>query len=251
MLFDAAIGAGARGLCICDTVGHLTGAGLTRLTGFIRETVQSIGVDGITLDLHGHNDRGLSLALGLQAIELGFDRVHGCALGIGERVGNTAMDQLILNLKLLGWWEHDTTRLVEYVRVAAQATGVPIPVNYPLAGRDAFRTSTGVHAGAIIKALQKGEVGLADRVYSAVPAHEFGRDQEIEVGPMSGVWGATYWLQQHAISTDSQLIETILARAKSSNHVLSDQEILDIVDAWRVARACQEAQGDPIELGVV
>jgi 2-isopropylmalate synthase len=251
MLFDAAIGAGARGLCICDTVGHLTSAGLTRLTGFIRETVQSIGAEGITLDLHGHNDRGLSLALGLQAIELGFDRVHGCALGIGERVGNTAMDQLILNLKLLGWWEHDTTRLVEYVRVAAQATGVPIPVNYPLAGRDAFRTSTGVHAGAIIKALQKGEVGLADRVYSAVPAHEFGRDQEIEVGPMSGVWGATYWLQQHAISTDSQLIETILARAKSSNHVLSDQEILGIVDAWRVVRACQEAQGDPIELGVV
>ena len=248
-LFNAAIDAGASGLCICDTVGHLTSAGLTRLHAFIRETIKSTGVEGITLDLHGHNDRGLSLALGLQAIDLGFDRVHGCALGIGERVGNTPMDQMILNLKLLGRWEHDTSRLVEYVRLAAQATGVPIPVNYPLAGRDAFRTSTGVHAGAIIKALQKGEVDLADRVYSAVPAREFGRQQEIEVGPMSGVWGATYWLRQRGIATDSQLIEAILARAKSSNHVLSDEEIMATVDAWNVAKACQSVQHGAVELG--
>jgi 2-isopropylmalate synthase len=250
-LFDTALGAGAHGLCICDTVGHLTSAGLTRLYRFVRDTLGSLGADGVTLDLHGHNDRGLSLSLALQAIELGFDRVHGCALGIGERVGNTSMDQLILNLKLLGLWPHDTRRLVEYVQLASRATGVPIPVNYPLAGRDAFRTSTGVHAGAIIKALQKGQSDLADRVYSAVPAGDFGREQEIEIGPMSGVWGVTYWLRRRSIPTDSQLIGAILAQAKASDHVLSDEEIMATIDLWQVTRACQDTQADVAEIGLM
>jgi 2-isopropylmalate synthase len=231
-LFRAAVEAGAKGLCLCDTVGYVTPDGLSRLYRFTRDLLRGIGADQVALDWHGHNDRGLSLHLALHAIELGFDRVHGCALGIGERVGNTSLDQLILNLKLLGAWPHDTARLVEYVRLASRATGVPIPLNYPLAGKDAFRTATGVHAAAIIKAQKKGDTYLADRVYSGVPAGDFGREQEIEIGHMSGLSNVIYWLERRRLDPDPELAKYILQRAKQSNRVLTEDEVEATIKQW-------------------
>ncbi|BDG09758.1 LeuA family protein [Anaeromyxobacter paludicola] len=240
-LFRAAIDAGAEGLCLCDTVGHATPDGLARLYQFTRDLLRGHGAEHVTLDWHGHNDRGLALPLALRAAELGFDRIHGCALGIGERVGNTALDLLILNLKLLGAWPHDTRRLVEYVRLTSRATGVPIPVNYPLSGADAFRTATGVHAAAIVKALAKGDEALADRVYSAVPAGLFGREQEIEVGPMSGLSNVRYWLLHRRLPTAEPLLRAVLERAKRSDRVLAEEEIREVVDAFRAVQARRRA----------
>ena len=90
----------------------------------------------------------------------GCDRIHGTALGVGERVGNVSLDQLILNLKLMGAWNHDVSHLVQYTRLVAESTRVEIPVNYPLSGRDAFRTATGVHAAAVIKAAKQATNSL-------------------------------------------------------------------------------------------
>ena len=132
----------------------------------------------------------------IAAIRAGATRVHGCAIGIGERVGNTPMDQLLVNLQLMGWIDHDLTALTDYCRKTSEGTGVPIPVNYPVVGDDAFRTGTGVHAAAVIKAFRKGDRWLADRVYSGVPAEMVGRHQEIEVGPMSGESNVVFWLEK-------------------------------------------------------
>src|SRR5438067_3920703 len=230
-LFLAAIEAGARRLCLCDTVGHATPDGAAALVRFAQEVVRESDEE-VGLDWHGHNDRGLALANALAAGAAGATRLHGCAAGIGERVGNTAIDQLLVNLKLLGhpvYAPRDMTKLVRFVQLAARVTGHSLPVNYPVAGADAFRTATGVHAAAIIKAQRKGDHWLADRIYSGVPAGEFGKEQQIEIGPMSGLSNVKHWLARHEIPADEPLAKAVLQRAKASNRTLTESEVAQIV----------------------
>ncbi len=223
-LYRAALEEGAEALVFCDTVGHATPAGVRALLEFARREIVA-GHRGIRLDWHGHNDRGLATANALAALEAGADCVHACALGIGERVGNTSMDQMMVNLRLMGRLENDLSRLNEYCQLAARMLGMAIPPNYPVMGRDAFRTSTGVHAAAVIKSLQKQDLELADRVYSGVPAAWFGRRQEIELGPMSGRSNVTWWLEAHGHAASPRHVNALLAAAKASDHVLSDAEL--------------------------
>ena len=234
-LFLSAIEAGARRLCLCDTVGHATPDGAAALVQWAQTVVRESGVE-VGLDWHGHNDRGLALANALAAGAAGATRLHGCAAGIGERVGNTATDQLLVNLKLLGhplYGPRDLTRLCEFTTLAAKATGYAVPVNYPLVGSDAFRTATGVHAAAIVKAQRKGDRWLADRIYSGVPAGEFGKQQQIEVGPMSGLSNVKHWLATHQIPADEGLAKAVLARAKGVSRTLTEGEVAALVAELR------------------
>src|SRR4051812_9576829 len=234
-LFKMAIDHGASRLCLCDTVGHATPDGVHNLIAFTKAIIAGTGAT-VGIDWHGHNDRGLALENALWALEFGADRVHGTALGIGERVGNAQMELILLNLKLLGLLENqDLTHLLDYCRVASDAVGWNVPINYPLVGRDAFRTATGVHAAAIIKAEAKGNAWLADRIYSGVPAGMFGRKQEICVGYMSGASNVNYWLRQRKIEPSKELVDAILARAKATDHILADGEILAVVEQVRGA----------------
>ena len=226
-LYTTAIECGARRVVLTDTVGHATPPGVTALVTFMKEVVADTGED-VKIDWHGHRDRGLSVPNSLAAIEAGADRVHACALGIGERCGNTPMDILLVNLKLLGWIDNDLSALAEYCRVVSDAVGVPIPGNYPVVGEDAFRTGTGVHAAAVIKALNKNDNWLADRVYSGVPAGEFGLSQNIEIGPMSGLSNVHYWLSSRGIPARDDLVQAIFEKAKASNRVLDDADIEQI-----------------------
>ena len=234
-LFLAAIRCGATRLCLCDTVGHATPAGAANLVRFALEVVRESGAE-IGLDWHGHCDRGLAVVNTLAAIRAGVTRVHGCAIGLGERVGNTPMDQLLVNLKLLGWIDHDLSALAEYCEVVSRSTGVPVPPNYPVMGRDAFRTGTGVHAAAVIKARRKGADWLADRVYSGVPASWVGRRQSIEIGPMSGESNVVHWLESHGIEPTAGRTRALFQRAKSVDRVLTDDEIRAALSAFDETR---------------
>jgi 2-isopropylmalate synthase len=228
-LFRAAIDHGASRLCLCDTVGHATPDGVHNLIRFTRHIVEGTGAN-VKIDWHGHNDRGLGLVNSIFALEHGADRVHGCILGIGERVGNAPLDLILINLKLLGELpDHDLSKLAELCEKVSKATQFPIPINYPVMGEDAFRTATGVHAAAIIKARQKGDAYLADRVYSGVPAGMFGREQEIVIGPMSGISNVTFWLKDRDIEPDQKLIDAILQTAKQSDHNLTEDEVRAVV----------------------
>jgi len=229
-LFKAALDHGARRLCLSDTVGHATPDGVRNLIQFTKNLVAGTGIAGVGIDWHGHNDRGFALENAIWALEFGAERVHATALGIGERVGNVQMELLLMNMKLLGQLEEqDLTKLLEYVETAARAVRWDVPINYPLVGRDAFRTATGVHAAAIIKAMAKGDSWLADRIYSGVPAGMFGRQQEICVGFMSGASNVSYWLNQRGIPSSDRLIAEILEVAKSRDHILRDEEVLEVV----------------------
>ncbi|MBI4408056.1 MAG: 2-isopropylmalate synthase [Gemmatimonadetes bacterium] len=225
-LYTTAIECGARRICLADTVGHATPAGARRLVRFIIDEVVRPTGEPVKVDWHGHRDRGLAIPNTLAAIDEGVHRVHGCALGIGERVGNTEMDLLLVNLKLLGLHDGDLSKLPAYVELVSRACGVPVPPNYPVFGEDAFRTGTGVHAAAIIKAKGKGDDWLADRVYSGVPAGLFGRRQRIEVGHMSGMSNVKFWLSAHGYDCDDEaLCQRVFELAKRANRLLTDEEM--------------------------
>ncbi len=221
-LYETAIGCGAARICASDTVGFATPEGVRNLLAFLRGEV--IRGRAVKLDYHGHNDRGLGTINALAATAVA-DRVHGCALGIGERVGNTSMDQLLVNLRIWGLIDRDLTPLVEYVELVSKHCGIAIPPNYPALGADAFRTGTGVHAAAVIKALRKGDRALADRVYSGVPASVLGREQRIEVGPMSGESNVVFWLEHHGYEPTKERIARVFEAAKQSDRLLSDDEL--------------------------
>ncbi len=228
LLFRSAIDQGASRLVLCDTVGHATPDGARALVVWTKGLINATGAK-VAIDWHGHNDRGLAVQNAIAALEAGAQRIHACGLGVGERVGNTSMDQLLLNLKLMGWIDYDLHRLVEYVQQVSKSTKVAIPVNYPLSGGDAFRTATGVHAAAIIKAKNKGDDWLADRIYSGVPAGEFGREQVIEIGHMSGMSNVRYWLNQRQLPVSDEICQRILSKAKSVAWTLSEDEVLALV----------------------
>lgn len=226
-LYTTAVEAGARRVCVSDTVGHATPNGARAVIRFIRRVVGATGED-VKVDWHGHRDRGLAVANALAAGAAGAARLHGTVLGVGERVGNAPMDLLLVNLELLGWSDRDLGSLSELCRFVAETTGVPYPDNYPVFGADAFRTMTGVHAAAIIKARKKGDDWLADRVYSSVPASIVGCRQIIEVGPMSGVSNVVCWLLEHGYPDDKELVERIFETAKESPSVLTQIELHEL-----------------------
>ena len=222
-LYGTAINLGARRICLADTVGHATPQGVRNLVRFIQEEVVAPSGEDVKIDWHGHRDRGMGLVNCLAAIEAGVDRVHATALGVGERVGNAEMDLLIVNLHLLGMHQHDVSSLREYCELAAESIGVPLPANYPVIGGDAFRTGTGVHAAAIIKAKEKGDDRLADRVYSSVPAETFGARQVIEISPVSGMSNVKFWLTEHGYDADEDaLCAMLFDAAKNTDRVLSE-----------------------------
>jgi isopropylmalate/homocitrate/citramalate synthase len=229
-LYTTAINCGARHIVLTDTVGHATPAGVRLLVRFVVDEVVRPSGEEILISWHGHNDRGLSVINSLAAVQAGADVIHGCALGIGERVGNTPMDQVLVNLKLLGAIDQDLIKLKDYCEVASRACRVVIPPGYPVFGSDAFRTATGVHAAAVIKAFRKGETELANTVYSGVPSHLFGLEQIIDIGPMSGRSNVIFWLEKRGIQPTEDRVTAIYEKAKKSDRLLMTEEVLEAID---------------------
>jgi 2-isopropylmalate synthase len=227
-LYETAIHAGARRVTVADTVGHATPAGVRTLLAYVKQVVEGTGEE-VHIDWHGHNDRGLAVINSVTAALSGADQIHGTALGIGERCGNAAMDQILVNLRLMGLIDNDLTHLEQYCATVAEAVGLEIPVNYPVVGRDAFRTATGVHAAAVVKAARRGDEWLMDMVYSGVPAAMVGREQEIEIGPMSGVANVGYWLTHHGYEPDPDVIDHVFQAAKKAASVLGTAEVERLV----------------------
>jgi 2-isopropylmalate synthase len=234
-LYSTAIRAGARAIVLCDTVGHATPAGAYNLVKFAIEKIVKPSGEKIRVDWHGHNDRGLSVANSLGAVRGGADQVHAAAISLGERVGNTPMELMLVNLRLLGLIDRDLSKLKKYSDTVAKATHTAIPPNYPVVGRDAFRTATGVHAAAIIKAYKKKDTELANMIYSGVPSHLFGLEQVIEIGPLSGKSNVLYWLDKHGIPATDERVERIYSAAKQSERTLTEEELLALAGAASAA----------------
>lgn len=228
LLYATAVRAGASRLCIADTVGHATPRGAKAVVTYVKSVVQELGVE-VGIDWHGHRDRGFGVASSIAALEAGATRLHGAALGIGERCGNTPIDLLLVNLVMMGYIDRDLTTLPAYCQAVSRACDVPIPVNYPVIGADAFRTATGVHAAAVVKAYRKGDRALMDAVYAAVPATLVGREQQIEIGPLSGRSNVVFWLESRGLPATEDIVDRIFAAAKASNRTLTHEQLRKIV----------------------
>jgi isopropylmalate/homocitrate/citramalate synthase len=227
-IYQRSMELGVRRLCICDTCGHVTPNGVKKLLNFIDEEVIKDGGykrHEIEVNWHGHQDRGLGVANNIAAVQAGADVIHGTALGVGERAGNAPLDQTLVNLKLMGVIENDLTHLDEYTKLANKYIEVPLPRNYPVFGEDAFETGTGVHASAVIKAMRKGDNWLADRVYSGVPAGDFGLKQVIRIGHMAGRSNILWWLEQNGYEAEDGLVANLFEIAKSQRRNMTDSEV--------------------------
>ena len=227
-VYSRAIELGADRICVCDTCGHVTPNGVRKLLGFIQEEVipdSGVKRREIEVNWHGHQDRGLGVANNLAAYEAGADVIHGTALGVGERAGNAPLDQTLVNLSLMGVISNDLTSLNEYSRKAHEYIEVALPHNYPVFGEDAFETGTGVHASAVIKAMNKGDNWLADRVYSGVPAGDFGLQQVIRIGHMSGRSNVIHWLERNGYKPEDDLVSHMFEVAKSKRRMMTDEEV--------------------------
>src|SRR5215472_9028247 len=233
-LYTTAVRAGAKRLCVADTVGHATPNGARAVVRYVKSLIEELGVD-VGIDWHGHRDRGFGVASSIAALEAGATRLHGAALGIGERCGNTPIDLLLVNLVMMGYRDNDLSSLPAYANAVADACDVRIAPNYPVVGSDAFRTATGVHAAAVVKAYRKGDRALMDAVYAAVPASLVGREQEIEVGPMSGRSNVVFWLEKRGLPATDEIVDRVFAAAKSSNRTLTHEQVQAIVDEARKA----------------
>ena len=227
-LFTTAIRAGAQRLCVADTVGHATPTGAKAVVTFVKSVIAELGVD-VGIDWHGHRDRGFGVASSIAALEAGATRLHGAALGIGERCGNTPIDLLLVNLVMMGYRDNDLSSLPAYAQAVADACDVRIAPNYPVIGADAFRTATGVHAAAVVKAFRKNDRALMDSVYAAVPASLVGRRQEIEVGPMSGKSNVIFWLESRGLPATEEIVDRVFAAAKASNRTLTHEQVQNLV----------------------
>jgi 2-isopropylmalate synthase len=227
-LFTTALRAGASRICVADTVGHASPSGAKAVVGFVRRLLDELGSDA-GIDWHGHSDRGFGVASALAALEAGASRLHGAALGIGERCGNTPMDLLLVNLVMMGRLDRDLTGLPAYCAAVSRACDVPIPRNYPVIGPDAFRTATGVHAAAVMKAFRKNDRALMDAVYAAVPASLVGREQEIEVGPLSGKSNVIFWLERRGLAATDEVVDRVFSAAKKSDRTLTHEQIRGLV----------------------
>jgi 2-isopropylmalate synthase len=228
-LFTTALRAGASRLCVADTVGHATPAGAKAVVRFVKDLITERHSDA-GIDWHGHRDRGFGVACALAALDAGASRLHGTALGIGERCGNTPIDLLLVNLVMMGAVDRDLSTLPAYCEAVARACDVPIPPNYPVVGCDAFRTATGVHAAAVVKAFRKQDRALMDAVYASVPASLVGREQQIDVGPMSGKSNVIFWLESRGLTASEEIVDRIFAAAKASNRTLTPEQIQKILD---------------------
>ncbi|MFI9422205.1 LeuA family protein [Streptomyces achromogenes] len=225
-MVELAVRYSAYSIAVCDTVGESTPAGVHRLVGFVKSLIKDRG-SHVKILWHGHNDRGLGLANSIAAVEAGADIVGGAFLGIGERSGNTALEQVIMYLYQNGVGNFDVKNLIPYLKKLSAATEFPIPVNMPLVGQQAFATCTGTHAAAVLKAAEIG-TDFEDYVFSSIPASELGAVQDIGVGPTSGMANATYVLRKGNMDSSEGTAEALLAHAKTQHRLMYEDEIV----AW-------------------
>ncbi len=220
----------ARRITLCDTVGAMTPAGTTRLVEFVKTICDKNQEADVLLGWHGHNDNGLALANSISAIESGVDFISGAFMGIGERSGNVALEQVILYLSQHHQQHFCMQSMMRYCRQLSKVINYPIPDNAPIIGGQVFATATGTHASAIIKAAKLG-VDFEDLIFSSVPASAIGRKQNIYLNHNSGAANVGYVLDKLGIAKTPNNVQRVLQDAKSKTRFLTAEDILNHFDA--------------------
>ena len=158
----AAVEAGATTINIPDTVGYATPADFVELLERVYAEVRG-DRDDVTISVHCHNDLGLAVANSLSAIRAGARQIEGAINGIGERAGNTSIEEVVMAVKTrqdvfgveIGT---DTTQLFDTSRLVSRLTGYPVQYNKAVVGRNAFAHESGIHQHGVLRDRETYEI---------------------------------------------------------------------------------------------
>ncbi len=153
-LVRAALLAGAKTINIPDTVGFALPHQVADLFGYLRAEVPEL--EGAVLSFHGQNDLGMASANAIAAVGAGARQVELCVNGIGERAGNTSFEEVVMALVVHGaslgvHTDVDTTGIYALSQLVQERSGIGVPANKAIVGRNAFRHASGIHQDGVLK----------------------------------------------------------------------------------------------------
>ena len=210
--------AGAHCIRICDTVGVLVPTATRRLIELLRPLVKG------TLCVHFHNDLGMATANSIMALEAGADAVDATLAGLGERAGNSPLEELAVILKVK-YGRDIGLRLEQLVEAGAQvarATGILPPSNKPIVGKSVFSHESGIHVAGL----------LANPItYEPFPPSLIGREHTVIFGKHSGLAGVRHLLKRAGVELTPEAEKSLLEKIKTAGQGkedVPDQRVL----AW-------------------
>jgi methanogen homocitrate synthase len=206
---------------VSDTTGFLTPMSARWLVETLKAKLPK--VDFI---LHFHNDLGMAVANTISGLEAGASGVSGTVMGIGERTGNCPLEEVVIALKTIYGIDvgFKTEKLLELGKLVSKYAGIPIPVNKPIFGMNAFRHESGIHAAGVL---------AHNLVYECIPAEWLGRKSEYRYGKFSGTAVVLKEaLEPYGITpTREQLLE-IVRRVKEEHESGSKKELEEFVETY-------------------
>jgi homocitrate synthase NifV len=233
---EAAAGAGAHRFRYADTLGNMEPFSVYEaFTRIARAT-------GVELEFHGHDDLGLATANTLAAIRGGATHASVCVLGLGERAGNAALEEVAACLnRFHGAGSNvNLAQLPRLAEIVARAALRPIPVGKAIVGANAFTHESGIH----VDGLQKDP-----STYEELSPQTFGRVREIVLGKHSGIASVAGALKSLGLSADKVRMQSVLIqvrqRSMQAKRVVSSDELLDF---YRRAGDTSRSMHTPLEM---
>ncbi len=216
-IFRGGIERGADRLCFCDTVGLLTPE---RTAEVIPPLIFA------PLSIHCHDDLGFALANSVAAIRAGASCAHVTVNGLGERAGNTALEELVMALEVLYGYRTAirTEELYHLSTLVSRLTGVALPTNKPIVGEMAFTHESGIHAHGVMRDAS---------TYEPIQPELVGRKRRIVLGKHSGTAAVEAALHEMGYRPDEEQLAEIVARIKrlgDAGKRITDADIMAIAD---------------------
>lgn len=223
-----AIFAGADVINIPDTTGYTNPEEIGELFDYLKDNIPEF--DEVTFSVHCHNDLGMATANALSAIRHGATRIEGTVNGIGERAGNTALEEVATMLMVRGDFYQAATNIClnktfETAKMVSQKSNMQIPNNKPITGANAFSHESGIHQDGFLKnhatyeILTPQSVGVA---HSSIP-----------LGKLSGSHAVTVKLEEMGYEIDKNTTKDIFIKFKSiadNQSIVSNDDLVQMMN---------------------
>lgn len=220
-VFQEVVNAGANRIDIADTVGVMRPSAMFELVKYIRNSVRG----NYILSVHCHNDFGMAVANSVVAVESGADQVHVTVLGVGERAGNAALEEVVAALTFLAGFK--TNIKLEFIASTAELVSelfrLEIQPNKPIVGINAFSHESGIHVHGVLG---------NPLTYEPIDPTLIGMKRRIVIGKHSGKHAVAYMLKQLGVEPSEYVVNEVLVRIKElgdAGRRIDYEEFLNIV----------------------
>jgi len=220
-LYNSCIEAGAERAVICDTVGIMVPSGVKWFFEQIKRRFKPV-----QLSIHCHNDFGLGVANTIAGLENGVEVPHTCVNGIGERSGNASFEELVMSLESLYGYNTgiDISRLYELSKLVEKYSGIPLAVNKPIVGYNAFSHESGIHADGVLK---------HTLTYEPIQPEQIGRQRRIVFGKHTGAAAVIDKLRREGIEVSKEKLGEIVEAIKVKAETRRKEEQMAFIKEFR------------------